>query len=606
MKLALHQTNEQETSNYWAKNDNQSDSETMVATVSHNHKQNAYTGSDEPVVISHGKVCLWCEQESEFGYRDQPEQDNNDQDQHDQGQYEQSQHDHGQHEGQHQLNEHDQSQQHPGQGHHHHQIEVGMQRVTMNDLPPLLYRWSNCDSQGINTKKRFCAGFFCNREYFDPEDCDESGFESFFRSHVTKERVQTPFISTFRSPLAPIHRAIASQKGAILTIIDTSRLETKVFYAWPLAIRTRTLKRRWKGYGEYLVWSHIPKEAIALTLEISSLEQIARDNRDVGRLLQLPLIRSAPRCDHRLREMLTTKRKSPFKSGCTLAKLLTLLHVEKVHWEHIAERFANTWGWKHKGERRLFIEGVQRDPINLGETLSDSESETRWPIAQKMPNSTSRKMNLASDSLSDMDYEPPDTVEDSEGSSDEEGPSDYDTQSISMDDRTETVDDDNFSTHETVSSGVFQDDRFEDEMSALPQIAKDDQTKLQLLDFLYSSADHHLEQTQTRAPETDVIDLTLEDDRIEPRLPNSLHRTLDFRLEQSQAQISETEAIDPTLEDNDWPSDDRNHVTPTPSQRRVPRQPERNRCLIGDRMDVENAPQIQLWSFGGWQENPTS
>ena len=548
MAHSPYQTAEQKTSKYWANSDSQSDSEMMEMTVSHKFQHNTYAGSDEPVVTSHGKVCIWCEQGSEIY-----DQNRREQNQHQQGQYE--------------LNEHDQSQQPPDQG-RHRQTDDGMQGVPMNDLPPLLYRWSNRDSQGVNTKERFLAGLFCNREYFNPEDCPESDFESFFRSHVTKKRVQSPFISTFRSPLAPIHRAIASQKGATVTIVDTSRLDTKVFYALPLAIRTRTFTHSWKGYGEYLIWSHIPTEAIAFTFEISSLEQIASDSRDVNRLLQLPLIRSVPRCNQKLREMLAAKRKSPFKSGCTLRKLLTLLQAERVHWEHIAERFAKAWGWKNEGERKVFIEGVQSEPIGFsGEELSDSESEALWPILQKTSDSTSKKMDLAFDSLSDLDYEPPETEEDSEGSPDEEGPSNHGTQSMSMDDRTETVDEGNFSTHETISSGLPMEN-FEDRVNTLPQIVHD-RIELRLPNFLYRGLDHHLEQMQTRVAETEFIDLTIEDD-------------------------------------NDWPSDDCGYLTtPTPCQRKIPRRIERGtsstRNLMNvDRMNVEHAPQIQWWSPDGW------
>lgn len=302
-----------------------------------------------------------------------------------------------------------------------------MKGVPADKMPPLLYRWSNRDSQGVNSKTLFLAGLFCNGEWFDPEDFSEGRFESFVRSHVTKEKVKTPFISTSQSPLAPLHRAIANQNGAILTVIDTSKLETKVLYAHPLAIRTRTFTYKWKGYGEYLIWGRIPLEAIVFSVEITSFEQIIQSHRDVDRLMQTSLIRSSPRCDQKLRDMLAAKRKSPFQSGRTLGKLLTLLEVPTIHWDNIASRFAKSWGWKYAKEIALLHSGLRSAPPYLSEELSDSEN-----------------------------YEPPETDKDSGGISESEYMDE--SRSMTICDMSETSDDGKFSTHETLSSGMFPED----------------------------------------------------------------------------------------------------------------------------------------------------
>lgn len=485
----LRQRRAEERSHYFAESDDQT-SESITMSVGHNQEQTDlleqtdyreqtdYLENDESVVTSHGKICLWCnhgltideidgaddqslhthsdqnkvhDQSQQPQHRHQEQKDWSQQDHH-QGQQPQDQYQEQQRQQEDQHQEHqDRNHQHPEQG-HHHDHELAMQGVPVDKMPPLLFRWSNRDSQGVNSKTTFLAGLFCNGEWFNPEDFSEERFESYFRSHVTKQEVKTPFISTFRSPLAPLHRAIANQNGAIVTVIDTSKLDTKVFYASPLAIRTRTLTYSWKGYGEYLIWGRIPTKAIAFSVEIASFEKIVQSRRDISRLLQVPLIRSAPRCKQKLREMLALKRKSPFKSGRTLATLLTLLEVPTIHWGNISSRFAKSWGWKYAKERAQFHSGLQSPPPYLLEELSDSESEGPLPTPQKTPGKIPQKAHF-SDIFSDLDYEPPETDEDSEWTSDSEGVSN--SQSMSMCDKTETSDDGNFSTHETMSSGVF-------------------------------------------------------------------------------------------------------------------------------------------------------
>jgi hypothetical protein len=331
-----------------------------------------------------------------------------------------------------------------------------MQGVPVEEMPPLLFRWSNRDSQGVNSKNIFLAGLFCNGEWFNPEGLSEDRFESFVRSHVTKQKVKTPFISTFRSPLAPLHRALAGGKGAILTVIDTSKLDTKVFYASPLAIRTRTLTYSWKGYGEYLIWGRVATDAIAFSVEITRVEDIAQSHRDIGRLLQIPLIRSFLRCNQKLREMLAAKRKSPFKSGRTLGKLLTFLEVPTTHWDNIASRFAKSWGWVYKEETALFHSGLRSAPPYLPEELSDSESEGPLPTPHKTPGRIHKEMHFRSGwDSDDEDYEPAETDYDSGETSESEDMGD--SGSVSMNDMTETADDEKFSTHEALSSGVFHE-----------------------------------------------------------------------------------------------------------------------------------------------------
>ncbi|KAJ5774239.1 hypothetical protein N7457_009135 [Penicillium paradoxum] len=527
---------QQERSRYFVGSDNRSGGSSTVDDRD-NHEQTHHLS----VVTSHGKICLWCEYGTTI---DEPDS-YDDQSRHSQyerdGNNDQSQEPRDQHQERQDLDQeqHDEAQQSPHRTGHSYDHEQAMQGVSADMMPPLLYRWSNCDSQGINSKTCFRAALFCNGEWFNPEDFSETRFLNFFRSHVTKQKTKTPFISTFLSPLAPIHRALASQKGAIVTVIDTSKLNTKVFYACPLAVRTRSLVHMWKGYGEYLIWGHIPTEAIVSTLEIARLEEIANSHRDINRLMQISLISSLKYCDNHLRDMLASKTKSPFKSGRTLGKLLTLLQVPMVHWDNIAPRFAKTWGWKSKKEVVQFCNGVKSPQPYLSEELSDSESEVILPTPQQTPGNPSSKEICSFDSLSDLDYEPPETDEDTEGTSDTDGPTD--SRSISMYDKTETADDGNFSTHETLSSGLCP-------------------------------ADYGLDHSSKRLRTEEVVDLT--SDNEDTCSQRALKR--------------------------DWPSDDEIYPdTPTPIEVRVPRSSEGRlspRFDFRGQMNMNLAERMQLWS----------
>ncbi|KAJ5944648.1 hypothetical protein N7516_004816 [Penicillium verrucosum] len=483
ISFPLHQRRAEERSHYFAESDDQS-SESITMSVDKSQEWADEPGhiitleNNEAVVISHGKTCIWCEHGlaidetdgpddwTQPTHLDQPKIPDENQSQNCQGHQDWGQQDYPQ--GQQLQESHreqqdqdrDQQQEHQGCSRHHHgqqdyhhDHELAMKGVPADKMPPLLFRWSNRGSQGVNSKTGFLAGLFCNGEWFDHEDFPKDRFESFFRSHVTKEKVKTPFISTSHSPLAPLHRAIANQNSAMLTVIDTSKLETKVFYAHPLAIRTRTFTYSWKGYGEYLIWGRIPLEAIAFSVEITSLETIVQSHPDVARLLQTALIRSFLRCNKKLRDMLAVKRKSPFQSGRTLGKLLTILDVPTIHWDNIASRFAKSWGWKYAKETALFHSGLRSAPPYLSEELSDSESEVPWPTPQKTPVTTSRGMPFSTDCISDVDYEPPETDQDSGWTSESEYMDE--SRSITICDMSETSDDGKFSTHETLSSGMF-------------------------------------------------------------------------------------------------------------------------------------------------------
>lgn len=333
-----------------------------------------------------------------------------------------------------------------------HEDDSGLRGVLPENLPASLYRWYDSNSQGYNSENAFLAGVFCRSAFFDRDEISDDQFRAYFRSHVTKERSTTPFISSFRSPLAPIHRAVHSPEDGKVAIIDSAKLNTKVFYAHPLAKHTDTFTYSWRGYGEFLIWGRIPKDAIIFTLRASQLDQIAHVHKDISRLLQLSLIRKSFRCNQVLRDRLEERRKSAYKSGRTLGKLLSLLQFPRIHWENFARWFAKSWGWCYTEEFVQFMSGLRSELPYLNQELSDSESEEYLVSPQMTPQKLRRGRDPHSPAESDLDYEPPASEEDSDWCSVDQPAATLGTQSVSMDNRSDTVDDGRFSTHETLSS----------------------------------------------------------------------------------------------------------------------------------------------------------
>lgn len=453
-------------------------------------------GPNNSVVKSHGKTCLWCEYELTTEQSVDKQEEEYDEDYGDDARHSPRQNDSEvggapiqdtflrrsprpyYTEGStvvHQITP-DVSSQSIIQQHTLQHSDPGMGGVPPEELPLLLYRWYNGDSQGVNSDQELLAGLFCYSPFFGRDEiCDEE-FLAFFRCHVTKRKSKTPFISSFRSPLAPIHRAIHSELDAAIAVIDTSKLNTKVFYAHPLAKHTDSFTYSWRGFGEFLIWGQVPTEAIVFTLKAHELERISRTHKDISRLIQLPLIHESFRCNQSLRDRLAAKRKSAYKSGRTLGKLLSLLCFPRIYWESFAQWFTKSWGWICPQEFVQFLSGLRSELPYLDQEHSDSERE-ECPLTPRQDHQKSRiGFHPHVSSELDSDYEPPESEEISDWRSDKRSLAISETCSVSMEDRTETIDDGQFSTHETLSSFGYETNEvnypYEDhasDVSSVPQ-----------------------------------------------------------------------------------------------------------------------------------------
>ncbi|GFF80635.1 hypothetical protein IFM61392_05546 [Aspergillus lentulus] len=231
-------------------------------------------------------------------------------------------------------------------------------------LPPLLYRWSNADSQGINTPKRYIAGLFADSEVspFLPEHIAPEKFNGYVLNHVSIASHPSPFISTFQSILAPIHRAIWGKEGARVSIIDTRKLTGPVYFAKSLVQQNKIRIPGYSGVGEYLIWGEIQTPAIICSFKITTIIQIAQENEDIGRILQLDKIASYKRVRGKLRTVLSKETDSmnlDHASGVSLGKLLQLINVPQAYSQMVGEGILRSWQLRKQGDWQEFRQGLE-------------------------------------------------------------------------------------------------------------------------------------------------------------------------------------------------------------------------------------------------------
>ncbi|KAL4955587.1 hypothetical protein BDW69DRAFT_160492 [Aspergillus filifer] len=250
-------------------------------------------------------------------------------------------------------------------------------------VPPLLFRWWNVKSQGVNSDTMFVAGKFTGifNAYFEPGSIPKEEFCSCFENHIRRQTGLSPFISTFKSALAPTHRSLRNQEGASIAIIDTSKLRSRVYSAKAF-VQKHKLKIGWtyNGAGEYLIWGHVNTEAIVCTFQVTTLQRIAAEHLDVGHFLQLETIAAAKKNRKNLHKTMANEAVPLDKrAGTTVGKLLSLLNVPQQYCRDASEGIAYSWRVK---TRRLpwgeFFDGVHLG--YRGEPVMDPRSPAPSPF----------------------------------------------------------------------------------------------------------------------------------------------------------------------------------------------------------------------------------
>ena len=283
----------------------------------------------------------------------------------------------------------------------------------------------------MNSRYLYLAGKFActDSEFFKPEGLSEEEFLGYYRSHVSKAKVPTPFISTSILPLAPVHRALHSPEGAMISVIITSKLETPVFKAHTLVSMTDTATWLWKGYGEFLIWGRIPTSAIACTFTIQSLMDIASTHQEIQQFLQLPLIESSRHCNGELHERLRTHISALGEYSGTLNRLVDLLGVPQIYQKIVAQKIEKAWTMK-----------LPRNSGNRNKRTQQAPSSIKFGDPEQ-------SMNAASE---ETDYQP--SISTNDGSCDtsleeaEDQPSDESSEAVCP--RYDTPDDGQYSVRD--------------------------------------------------------------------------------------------------------------------------------------------------------------
>jgi hypothetical protein len=207
----------------------------------------------------------------------------------------------------------------------------------------------------------FLAGLFTDElNYFAPDDIDAHEFEQHVLNHTRTTKVPTPFISTYRSMLAPMHRAIKNKEGAIISIIDSKKLQSQVFSAKQFVRKVGLKIRGYNGAGEYLIWGKVHSKAIICSFKISSLLQIARENPRFESLLQLEVIEAHEKASRSLHRALAKgPEKLDQQSGFLIGELLSLLSVPQQYCHLVGQGIVFSWRMnREEGSWQDFAEGV--------------------------------------------------------------------------------------------------------------------------------------------------------------------------------------------------------------------------------------------------------
>ncbi|PWY91209.1 hypothetical protein BO70DRAFT_283201, partial [Aspergillus heteromorphus CBS 117.55] len=238
--------------------------------------------------------------------------------------------------------------------------EMERKAETKNCLPPILYRWSNINSQGVNSKRLFIAGRFVDAERFPPEDITQEEFDQMFSDHVHIKKTLSPFISTCQSMLAPVHRAITGKEGAIVTIIDTRKLGTPVYSAWDFVKEHGIKISKYNGGGEFLIWGRIPSAAIISSFKISTIQEMAAESSGIRDVLQLDKLASYKRNSRGLHRALERGASGGLDhaTGLAIGKLLSSVNVPFRFSKDVGTGLFYSWRLKKEGKWESFYEGV--------------------------------------------------------------------------------------------------------------------------------------------------------------------------------------------------------------------------------------------------------
>ncbi|GKZ31719.1 hypothetical protein AbraIFM66950_000462 [Aspergillus brasiliensis] len=178
--------------------------------------------------------------------------------------------------------------------------------------------------------------------------------------------------------LAPVHRALWNKEGAIISIINTQKLDTEIYSAGRLFREQNLRIRGYDGRGEFLVWGKIPPAAIICAVKISTIQKLADKHLDIGEFLQLKKLASYKyNRKHLHGDLARGAGKLDYTSGFAIGRFLCSINLPIEFSRKVSEGLFHSWRLKRQGTWESFYEGV--DAGYGRSTLSTSVSEDGRP-----------------------------------------------------------------------------------------------------------------------------------------------------------------------------------------------------------------------------------
>lgn len=182
-------------------------------------------------------------------------------------------------------------------------------------LPPLLFRYWDDQSRGINSASGFKSGrtAFARAPPRPAPLCRDLEWTDVLEHLNPNRRLEnplpSPFISTSNRLIWTIQQSLRKLgPTGHISIIDSSALNPRsVYYTPPFHEQLHRHivfdngAQYWKGLSEHLVWDSVPSSAMLRTFTLSSLCAFADSDAAVGRMLRLEVLKSDSRPDRTIR-----------------------------------------------------------------------------------------------------------------------------------------------------------------------------------------------------------------------------------------------------------------------------------------------------------------
>ncbi|OAX82212.1 hypothetical protein ACJ72_03433 [Emergomyces africanus] len=236
-------------------------------------------------------------------------------------------------------------------------------RYGSQQKPQILYRFFNSESGGINNPQYFASGMVCTLHPSLYNQCD---IEMMAKTHLSRFKVNSPFISTSAALLSCVHKMLTKNQNAYVSIIDVSKLDQSMIFSAEDILGNNPLSsditRGYFGWSEWLIWREIPEPSVVCTIAESKFLEIAKLHSDIGSVLQVADIKSFT---YNRRPLHSLLRNSPTKldkpTGAIVGKFLKLINLPMEYIEQVATKISHGWRFTRTRFPRYeeFFEGVR-------------------------------------------------------------------------------------------------------------------------------------------------------------------------------------------------------------------------------------------------------